>query len=347
MKNLISYSIMVVAAVGFSFSAVTSNAMSVSKEQVRTRGPVTKVRMEVEVPRPGGAAVTQLDILFVIDDSGSMDPQQAKLLKNVDQLVRAAKDSGVDIHAAVITTNMDSQPWNPKPGETWHGEFAGAGKKVAATAEGDFEQVLTDNLKAAMTTTGSGNEQPFLAIQNALSEPLLSTVNQGFLRPDAGLATFVLTDADDQSPMHVSDFVTFLKNLKSKAPVALHAAYIPTTAASTCDRSGENVPARIEEALTAFGTLNESVSLCDEDFGTKVTQIGKVYEATGLRTVQLKVVPLVSTMKITYGTETLDAGDLDFGWVYDARKLQLKFGDKIDWTTEAVGTPLVIQYEAK
>ncbi len=329
----------------FQISMGTAHALSIVSQTSTIKSTTTKVRMDVEVPQTGTSA---LDILFVIDDSGSMSEHQAKLAANVGELVRAAKSSGVDLHAAVITTNMDAQPYNPKSGVAWKGIFAGAGKKVAATSEGDFDQVLTSNLQAAMTTDGSGTEQPFLAIKTALSEPLLSTTNAGFLREKAALAILVLTDADDQSAGLVSDFITFLKDTKKLAPVTLHAAYIPSAEVmtSTCRRSSEPVPVRIEEALKSLGTTTESASLCDPNFGKQLQKIGDGFESLGLRTVQLKLAPELSTVVVTYGSDTVPMGDLTFGWVYDAAKNEILFGDKINWLAQPAATKVVIEYTA-
>lgn len=120
-------------------------------------------------------------------------------MKNVSNLVNASLKSGVDLHAAVITTSVDTAPWQPVPGYVHGGRLIGVTNKVAKTIDGNFEQVLTENLKTGMRIDGSATEQPFDAVRFALSEPLLSTENAGFLRPNAGLAIFLLTDADDQS----------------------------------------------------------------------------------------------------------------------------------------------------
>ncbi len=337
-----------IAAALVACSIATSSdamAMNVRRHAVGTAGTSTKVRMEVDVPQPGTpSSPSALDILFVIDDSGSMQPHQERLRKNVNELIRAAQVAGVDIHAGVITTSVEG--WPPP----WvAGGLIGPQKKFAATADGDFANTLATNLTAAMTTTGSGVEQPFRTVQLALSEPLASTANRGFLRPDAVLAVFVLTDSDDQSDSPIgssAEFVGFLKGLKSAAPVTVHAAYAPASD-TACDRTGEPLPVRIEEVLTAFGTLKESVSICDADFGTKLGQIGRGYSAIGLRTVQLKLAPNLSTMKVTYGTETFQAGDLLNGWVYDSAKMQLLFGEKINWVSQPAGTQVVIEYLEK
>lgn len=351
MINLNFKRLMTAAMVGSSVLSLSSPALAlnVQSHKVRYSGGSTQIRMEVDVQQ--GTAPSALDILFVVDDSGSMGTHQQNLLKNVSNLVSASLKSGVDLHAGVITTNVDSTPWQPVPGYTHGGRLIGlANTKIAKTSDGNFERVLTENLTIGMRTDGSGTEQPFDAIRLALSEPLLSTENAGFLRPNAALAVFLLTDADDQSKDPVATYVDFLKQLKSNA-VTMHAAYIPSghvvLPGATCDRSGEPVPTRIEEALTAFGTMTESINLCESDYSTRLGSIGSKYEMIGVRSVQFKLPAEISTIKVTYGSTVLAAGDLLRGWVYDSAKLQLQLGQFINWRSQPMGTKLVIEYTAQ
>lgn len=331
-----------VASPAFAVQFVSQNAKSLASG-------VTQIRMELEVSQ--GTPSAALDILFVVDDSGSMTTHQQNLLANVDNLVKAAQQSGVDLQAAVVTSSVDYAPYSPKPGSAWGGNFTGLpGAKIASTANGNFADVLKQNLGFAMTIDGSGTEQPFEAVRLALSEPLVSGGNAGFLRPHAGLAVFMLTDADDQSPKSVQEYVDFLRQTKNNA-VTMHAAYIPSTAltapGTSCDRNGEPVPLRIEEALNAFGTLGESISLCETDYSSRLSSIGSKYEAIGLRVVQLKIAPAISSMRLTYGSQKLVAGDLHGGWIYDSAKMQIQLGSKISWMKEPKGTKLVVEYLAE
>ncbi|MBN8539477.1 MAG: VWA domain-containing protein [Deltaproteobacteria bacterium] len=325
--------------------AAPAMALNVKSHNVRYSGGLTQIRMEVDVYQ--GTAPSALDILFVIDDSASMGTHQKNLLNNVSNLVNASLKSGVDLHAAVITTTVDSEPYKPLPGYVHGGRLIGVTNKVAKTSDGNFEQVLTENLKIGMQLNGSGNEQPFQAVRLALSEPLLSNENAGFLRPNAALAVFLLTDADDQSLDPVATYVDFLRQLKQNA-VTMHAAFIPTThvvvPGATCDRSGEPAPARIEEALTALGTLAESVNLCETDYSSRLSTIGSKYEMIGVRSVQFKLPAIISSIKVTYGSTVLVAGDVLKGWVYDSSKLQLQLGQFINWRSQPAGTKLVVEY---
>lgn len=346
-NNFLVRSVVTASLVG-SFASPVLAFQLVSQNSRNLASGSTQIRMELDVTQ--GLNRSALDILFVVDDSGSMSTHQQNLLANVDNLVKAAHQSGVDLHAAVVTSTVDYEPYGSKPGSAWGGNFTGLpGAKIASTANGNFADVLKQNLGFAMTIDGSGTEQPFEAVRLALSEPLVSGGNAGFLRPHAGLAVFMLTDADDQSPKSVQEYVDFLRQTKNNA-VTLHAAFIPSTAltapGTSCDRNGEPAPLRIEEALNAFGTLGESISLCESDYSSRLSSIGSKYEAIGLRTVQLKIAPVIASMRLTYGSQKLVAGDLHGGWVYDSAKMQIQLGAKIDWMSEPRGTKLVVEYLA-
>lgn len=323
----------------FTVSALFStaaHAVQVRDVQVH-KAAATTVRMSVDVEP---ATTSSVDVLFVVDDSGSMYEYQEKMKKSIDELIRTTKASGVDVHAAVITTSANALGGIALAGSK--GEFAGPNKKVATTTDGDFDIVLKENLETALTLNGDSTEMPFEAIRLALSEPLVSTTNKDFLREGAALAIFVLTDADDQSSMTVADFATFLRTVKGTAPLSFQAAYSPTGAGCI---GAQGQPVRMETLLAELGSKT-SFPICD-DMGPHLAAVGLGLGMLGVRTVQLNVEPKLTTMKVTYGTEAFVAGDLLYGWSYDSATKQILLGEKIDWSTQPAGTKLLIEYEAK
>ena len=143
-------------------------------------------------PTSGGA----IDIVVVVDNSMSMDDNQAELVAQVgtlfDQLVAGAID-----YQMIITTTDDP---------TARGGLITAGPGARA-------QFVAN---ATPGTMGSGTERPFsMGLTGAQTTP-------GFIRPGASKAMLVVTDEDDQSSFSipggvdtllamvggVSDFVT-------------------------------------------------------------------------------------------------------------------------------------------
>lgn len=180
----------------------------------------------------------QTDILFVIDDSPSMEQEQANLRDNLSAFIDALVASPVanDFRIGVVSTSIDGftlggttpQAYTAGPAAdvpypdgalvAIHQDGAGAGiagdliydaatstwggARVLARGDGAPATLaaLARDFKAnvLLGTDGSGKEQPFRAARLALSDRL-ADANAGFLRPGARLAIFFLTDEDDCS----------------------------------------------------------------------------------------------------------------------------------------------------
>lgn len=143
-----------------------------------------------------------IDVLFVIDDSCSMEDDQSALASNFQSFFGSFRANQVDFRIAAVTTDMDD--------DMRKGRFVGP--------------VITDktpNVDAAFSTLvnrgseGSAQERALAAARAALQEPLLSTTNKGFLRDNADFALIILGDEDDQSSFPLSDFESFLRGLKT------------------------------------------------------------------------------------------------------------------------------------
>jgi hypothetical protein len=156
--------------------------------------------------------VRKVDILWVVDSSGSMAPKQARLAANfqgfINQLVTA--NPPIDFHIAVTTTDTDDvnvrgrlRRWSlgaasedyiacePQPGGAVSCN-TGANLATAITAFGQM---------AAVGINGSATERGLLAAYLALTNPVnISTAAvDRFVRPDAALYVVIVSDEDDSS----------------------------------------------------------------------------------------------------------------------------------------------------
>jgi len=175
-----------------------------------------------------------VDILFVIDDSGSMADKQTNLRDNFPNFINVLNtiQGGLpDIHLGVVSSDVgtkgedDAAPGSPV-GPLGQGGCAGTGgvdgggnlgvngAAVTGTFLSDIK--LPDNTRsknytgdlaavfgqmASVGATGCGFEQHLHAMRRAL-DPQLTPGNAGFLRPDAFLAVIFLADEDDCSMSH-------------------------------------------------------------------------------------------------------------------------------------------------
>jgi hypothetical protein len=157
----------------------------------------------------------KMDIVFIVDDSGSMMEEQANLAKNFPMFASLLSNyttqdgQKIDFRVALtttgrtITTTINFPPPLPPMTQTEHGDngafrnSCGVSKRWLEPADPTMQQTLA--CRANVGTGGPGEEMPLLMSKWALNERMTDNTNVGFLRPDALLALVILTDEDDSS----------------------------------------------------------------------------------------------------------------------------------------------------
>lgn len=158
-------------------------------------------------------ACEKMDILFVIDNSGSMDEEQANLISNfsgfatlIDNHMTSSNRS-LDYRIAVTTAGRDVSYTVSALGLTIplteggdNGTFRrGCGLDRAWMERSDGNLVSTFECRANVGTGGPGAEMPLLGLEWSLGARVDDGTNAGFLREDALLAIVMITDQDDCS----------------------------------------------------------------------------------------------------------------------------------------------------
>lgn len=166
---------------------------------------------------------SKMDILFVIDDSGSMGEEQGNLGQNFPQFINVldqymTDDGGLlDYRVAVTTTGRDVDyiidpsldlpiplpiPIPPIPFSE-NGDNGVMRQECGMTERwidrADSDVAGTFSCVANVGTSGPALEMPLLATQLALGDRMSDGTNEGFLRDDSLLAVVILTDEDDCS----------------------------------------------------------------------------------------------------------------------------------------------------
>jgi hypothetical protein len=212
--------------------------------------------------RAGDAPV---DLLVVVDDSGSMAEEQIRLAAASSAFLDAFVAAGVDLHVGVVTTDTDGanagvlrtvmgQRWiAPVPGANYAGWFAGA---------------------VNAGTNGSPDERGLLASQLAVTAPLVAGANAGFSRADADLHVVVLSDENDYSTMTVPDWIATTQVTRGPGyDVQLHGLIGPAGGCATADAG-----VRYAEAIRE--TLGAETSICVSDYTDGVSLIASTILAT-------------------------------------------------------------------
>jgi hypothetical protein len=186
-------------------------------------GPVTGndaqiTGRDVIIP-PTGDGCQKMDILFVVDDSGSMAEEQANLASNFPRFVEIINgfmtDGGaaLDYRIGVTTTGQDTvtvisfPPVFPLPpiemtemgpgGALLQESSCGMSRRWIERADADV--AANFSCIAQVGTSGSSMEMPLRMVELALTEKVADGTNAGFLREDALLAVVILTDENDCS----------------------------------------------------------------------------------------------------------------------------------------------------
>jgi len=160
----------------------------------------------------------KLDLLFMIDDSPSMQEEQANLARNFPRLIEALEEmpSGFpDLHLGVVSSDMGAGTLVTSkacPNALGKGGLLqvrdgcgldSAGKRFLilpadgspGNFQGDIGEVFA--CMAKVGTGGCGYEHQLQSVRMALSGFVGG--NEGFLRGDAHLAVVYITDEDDCS----------------------------------------------------------------------------------------------------------------------------------------------------
>lgn len=155
----------------------------------------------------------KMDIVFVVDDSGSMAEEQQNLATNFPmfaQLLAQYQVDGqpLDFRIGLTTTgrtvnyniNVPGFGTIPQSETGDNGAFknnCNSSARFLQSTDPNVEQVLS--CRANVGTNGPSVEMPLLMSKYALSERIADGTNGDFIRSDALLAIVYLTDEDDQS----------------------------------------------------------------------------------------------------------------------------------------------------
>jgi hypothetical protein len=237
---------------------------------------------------------TKIDILWVIDNSGSMDSSQQNLVENFDSFIKNFSQKSYDFHMAVTTTDafMADPLWTGYYNDPWNNYYyknryyyglaqdtkaqfrdgvpgvSSSGYRVMDNNTPNLIQ--TFNVNARQGILGYGDERAFQSITSALGSPY----NTGFRRDDAFLAVIIVSDEDDFSYDNTTP--TENVNLPSLHPVSRYVDYLDQYTGSSGATRRYSVSTISINDQQCLDLLNATTS------GRKIGQrIGALATATG------------------------------------------------------------------
>lgn len=273
--------------------------------------------------------IAKLDVLFVIDDSGSMGLYQQQLAVAAPQMAQFLA-TYADVNAGVVTSSMANYNYKLPSG----------GHLIAPpvnSLQSDFVPKLSSAVQVG--TSGDATEKPLETLFNAVSAPYLTTSNVGLIRSEADLMVVILTDTDDQGAIKPIDVADRLRALKPNNTIHTLASYADNT---TCIGENFNI-GNIDSFVTDINGVR--FNLC----GDLVTTFTSLLPATNFAALKkINITPSnggtvdVSSIVVHLGVTKLISGDAQFGWTYDAANNVVLIGDQVSFGTN---TKITVEYK--
>ncbi|GDX79151.1 hypothetical protein LBMAG42_09620 [Deltaproteobacteria bacterium] len=259
-----------------------------------------------------------IDVLWVLDNSGSMDESLKRLNDQLDIFINAFLTLGLDYHIGVVTTDMDNASQS--------GKLQGTPTYLTnstANAVALFQQ------RASVGSGGSGDEKGLAAAEAALTDPLASGTNAGFLRTDSTISIIVLSDENDSSSRTAKSFSTWLEGLRADPDMTSFNAIVGDSGLGCTDGdiwSGDFIEAMGGDVYIDAATYTGGffASICTPDFSTIVANMAR--SSAGMKsTFELTETPSdVSRIEVFVDGRTVQSDGLD-GYTYEAAENTISF----------------------
>lgn len=284
----------------------------------------------------------KIDILWVVDNSGSMSTSQANLTSNFRSFISRFENLNYDFHMAVAASDAWAGKYtqvgpagnrtnitNPAAYLRWKTGSPSSGVFVMDRLTPSMDNVFLAN--ATVGIAGLGDERVFESMEATLNY----AANSDFRRADAYLAIISISDEDDFSStgtvdinhsytnstlIPVSYYKTFLDNYAGVKNYTYNTISILDNACKTSLGAGRLVGQRYMQLADATGGLK--VSLCG-DFASQLQLISDTI-LEGSATYVLERDPDPTTIVVTNNGRVVPEDHIN-GWTFDVATRTLSF----------------------
>ncbi len=202
----------------------------------------------------------KLDVVWIIDNSGSMADEQSALGTNFSAFINEFITKDVDFKMAITTTDVSSADRKGRM-------VTDSNTKLTSARAQSNELLFKEDFRRMVRvgTSGSGNEKGLEA-----SEGFMQKHGISFLRPDAYLAVVIVSDEEDQSPRGVNFYTDYLKSFKAQAGLVK----VYTIADVNRTNSGNGITTGADRYMAASTQTAGSVADIRADFYRTLSEMG-------------------------------------------------------------------------
>ena len=259
----------------------------------------------------------EVDMLIVIDDSGSMERYQEALATRFEGFLSYFTED-IDYRIGVTTsTVVPAEPFGDCTAEDIAAAPQGgvlSGEDWVSRGSASAAERFADNVRVGICggTYEMGLEAAYLAVTGA---------NPGFRRPGAALSVVFVSDEEDNSPGSTSDYLAaFRASVDAPGRNAFNVSALVIADKAQCTDAqlagGASVNRRFPDL--AYQTGGAIADLCTDDFDEIVSQVSQSSSRL-LDTFYLRDRPSAGTLEVGVGLELVpcDAGVWSYQLVDD------------------------------
>ena len=288
-------------------------------------------------------ATNLVDILWVVDNSLSMGDEQEELGNKFDSFISSMTSVDLDWQIAVVTTDMESSDQS--------GRIQG---QILTEATENYAQKFY-KIVTQVGLEGSDKEAGIDAAYQALSDPLISSDNAGFLRDGAKASIIYVSDENDCTSrgavttgdgcyseadklVSMSKLIAEYEMIKPEEDRLIVSAIVGPEVSEGCFGAAPGF--RYMTMAEAFGGI--TASICEEDFSGIMSNLG--LQSAGLYTsFKLSYAAAEGTIEVFIDDVQIyeDVSEVN-GWTYDDTYQILYF-----WGASVpdYGATIVVNYE--
>jgi hypothetical protein len=303
--------------IAFSFGVSLLLTACGSQNPDRQAPPEKFTAVTIEGSQTKSVADPKVNVLFVVDNSQSMDNYQSKMAKNIELFAEHFfANPRIDYRIGVVPI-YDSKYLNDqtvyrsgkrKMNALGHlvplkGLAGSQSNRLYITRETPNPIEVLKQTVVIGTQWGPEAEESFSPV--VADKKNNHDNNQDFYQDDAYLAVIFLTDADDVTPgLSGEDFYQHLLDLKGGDNTkVLIAAALPNLNdhSATCTKDGRGPLQSFPALLSASGAIY--ADLCAKDFGTRLADFGRaLVQRVASQKIELNFTPDIDSLQVSYGT---------------------------------------------
>lgn len=236
----------------------------------------------------------KVDILFVIDNSGSMEYEQKSMASRVRNFLDVVK--GLDWQIAVTTTD----PVHKTLGDGRLVPLYGQNNSyILNSTMSDADARYTLGMTLQRPEFGSGYEQGIFAAYRAVERSLAAAGgNTNFIRSDSQLAVVLISDEDESANSEKNDPANFVKYIQTtfggQKAMSFHSIIARPGDKACLGGEGYSAGFRYEQISKLTGGVIGDV--CATDYAAQVQGIAEGVRKT-LKSLLLTCAPVVDSMR--------------------------------------------------